>query len=109
MGTDIYGFIECRARWYEKGEPWSATVDLDLLYMGRSYDTFRRASATASAGSSDNGPVTGISGPAPLSSVRVSPSPRSAVRSDGSSRPAGPGTGRPSPWFRSRPAADRTP
>ncbi|MFE7237713.1 hypothetical protein [Streptomyces sp. NPDC057580] len=40
MGTDIYGFIECRASWHEKGEPWSAAVDFDLLYMGRSYDAF---------------------------------------------------------------------
>ncbi|WP_326593169.1 hypothetical protein [Streptomyces brevispora] len=40
MGADIHGFIECRARWTGPEGEWAAAVDLDLLYVGRSYDAF---------------------------------------------------------------------
>ncbi|HEY9326787.1 MAG TPA: hypothetical protein VIS09_00885 [Streptomyces sp.] len=40
MGADIHGFIECRSRWAEPEDAWSAAVDLDLLYLGRDYDAF---------------------------------------------------------------------
>lgn len=40
MGADIHGFIECRSRWAEPEDAWSAAVDLDLLYLGRNYDAF---------------------------------------------------------------------
>jgi hypothetical protein len=42
MGTDVSGFIECRAPALGLGapRPWQAAIDLDLLYDARSYDAF---------------------------------------------------------------------
>ncbi|WP_327171855.1 hypothetical protein OG471_21265 [Streptomyces sp. NBC_01336] len=40
MGADLHGFVECRSRWAEPEDAWSAAVDLDLLYLGRNYDAF---------------------------------------------------------------------
>jgi hypothetical protein len=43
MGADIHGFVECRGtfRTLDLDEArWDATIDLDLLYGGRSYDAF---------------------------------------------------------------------
>ncbi|MCX4526739.1 hypothetical protein OG982_13850 [Streptomyces sp. NBC_01551] len=42
MGTDIYGFIECRwDRWLDEDDrSWDAAIDLAHLYNGRSYDAF---------------------------------------------------------------------
>lgn len=37
MGTDIHGFVECAD---EDGGPWTAAIDIDLLYRGRGYDAF---------------------------------------------------------------------
>ncbi|MFF2196983.1 hypothetical protein [Streptomyces sp. NPDC058157] len=38
MGSDIHGFLECADDLGD--EPWSAAVDLELLYRGRNYDAF---------------------------------------------------------------------
>ncbi|KOU20439.1 hypothetical protein ADK52_26700 [Streptomyces sp. WM6372] len=42
MGTDIYGFIECRwDRWLDEDDrSWCGAIDLDHLYNGRSYAAF---------------------------------------------------------------------
>ncbi|WP_326671110.1 hypothetical protein [Streptomyces sp. NBC_01257] len=40
MGADIHGFVECRTRWADPADAWTAAVDLDLLYMGQDYDAF---------------------------------------------------------------------
>ncbi|MER5488028.1 hypothetical protein ABT024_33090 [Streptomyces sp. NPDC002812] len=42
MGTDIYGFIECRwDRWLDEDDrSWSKAADLSDLYNGRSYAAF---------------------------------------------------------------------
>ncbi|MFK0258986.1 hypothetical protein [Streptomyces sp. NPDC090445] len=42
MGTDIYGFIECRwDRWLDEDDrSWHSAVDLAHLYNGRSYAAF---------------------------------------------------------------------
>jgi hypothetical protein len=44
MGTDIYGFVECRATYGgavdDEDAQWHAAMDLDLLYNGRNYDAF---------------------------------------------------------------------
>lgn len=44
MGIDIHGFIEVRPwpQWPEKPDeiPWEPAIDLDMLYVGRSYDLF---------------------------------------------------------------------
>ncbi|MFF7213979.1 hypothetical protein ACFZAU_26165 [Streptomyces sp. NPDC008238] len=42
MGTDIYGFIECRwDRWLDEDDrSWHGAVDLVHLYNGRCYDAF---------------------------------------------------------------------
>ncbi|MFD9302654.1 hypothetical protein ACFWCB_08185 [Streptomyces sp. NPDC060048] len=42
MGTDIYGFIECRwDRWLDEDDrSWNKAADIDHLYNGRSYLAF---------------------------------------------------------------------
>ncbi|MGW5343311.1 hypothetical protein [Streptomyces sp. HUAS TT3] len=42
MGTDIYGFIECRwDRWLDEDDrSWHSAIDLAHLYNGRSYAAF---------------------------------------------------------------------
>lgn len=42
MGTDIYGFIECRwDRWLDEDDRrWSQAIDLSHIYNGRSYVAF---------------------------------------------------------------------
>ncbi|WP_370417003.1 hypothetical protein AB8O64_00090 [Streptomyces sp. QH1-20] len=43
MGTDIHGFVECRATFGtldEEDAAWHAAISLDLLYGGRDYDAF---------------------------------------------------------------------
>lgn len=42
VGTDIYGFVECRwDRWLDEDDRrWHAAIDLDHLYNGRSYVAF---------------------------------------------------------------------
>ncbi|MFJ8039541.1 hypothetical protein ACIRBX_03375 [Kitasatospora sp. NPDC096147] len=43
MGTDIHGFVECRASHGmppDEEDGWSAAIDLELLYAGRDYDAF---------------------------------------------------------------------
>ncbi|MGW0786384.1 hypothetical protein [Streptomyces sp. NPDC002913] len=43
MGTDIYGFIECRHGYSGDGDPapfWQPAIELDLLYDNRDYTAF---------------------------------------------------------------------
>ncbi|AJF65249.1 hypothetical protein [Streptomyces vietnamensis] len=44
MGTDIHGFVECRATYrtleVEDVSGWHGAIDLDLLYGGCDYDAF---------------------------------------------------------------------
>lgn len=44
MGTDIHGFVECRAAYrtleVEDVSGWHGAIDLDLLYGGCGYDAF---------------------------------------------------------------------
>ncbi|HLV98878.1 MAG TPA: hypothetical protein VKT82_09400 [Ktedonobacterales bacterium] len=39
MGTDIFGWVECKWEWQEDGEPWNAAINVGLL-VDRSYDAF---------------------------------------------------------------------